>query len=357
MTDYIFSIILLIIALIAIELRKIYHALPKNEIRFRARHGDPLANKIYHAVSYEESLEILLWSIILLASAGSLILLNSVAPLWLDFVVIVIYLGLTFAWLPKVKYNSISDKLANYFTPAIVWILNYLHPTFQKVYRVFTKNSKQHSHTGIYDQEGLSDLLEKQKSQPDNRISKSDLELVTKSLDLSKKVIGDYQKNWTEVFTVKSSDSIGPILLDELHKSDQQFVPVIDEENEVVGVLEVARLDITSSGQVKDHMDSHVHYLEEDQSLQDALRTITKASRLVYIVKDNKDKNLGVITLSDILGQLLVEEPEEFKDAETSQDNEELPEEESENNQQEDAEQINETEETEINEDNEPEVV
>jgi len=354
-TDYIFSIVLLIIALVAIELRKIYHALPKNEVRFRARHGDQLANKIYHAVAYEESLEILLWTIILLSVSGSLLLLNSVAPSWLNFIAVALYLGIAFAWLPRVKYNSISDKLALYLTPAIVWVLNYLHPVIQKVYRLVNRKGRKHSHTGIYDEEGLNELLEKQKTQADSRISKADLELVTKSLDLANKKIGDYQRSWSDVKKVKADDSIGPVLLDELHKSEQHFAPVLDESKEVIGVLNVSKLDISSGGEVKKHMDHHIHYLEEDQSLKDALLTITKANQLVYIVKDSRDNNIGMITLADILNELLVEH--EVEEEEIIQDVED-PE----------LEQINETEDSGLAEegkiedpdsveDNEPEVV
>jgi CBS domain containing-hemolysin-like protein len=309
-TNYIFSIILLIIALIAIELRKIYHALPKNEIRFRARQGDALAKKIYHAISYQESLEIFLWTVILLSVSGSLLLLNSVAPSWLNFIAVAIYLGLAFAWLPRVRYNSLSDKLAASLSPAIVWILNYLHPSLQKAYNILSRNKPKNVHTGIYDHQDLYDLLDKQKSQSDSRISPSELELVTKTLGLSKKIISQYQKTWPNVICVAENDSIGPVLLDELHKSNQYYAPVIDQQNEVVGILDVRRLDMSTSGKAVDHMDANIHYLLEDESLKSALKIMTKTSSPAYIVKDTNDNNVGIITLSDVLSELIVEEAE-----------------------------------------------
>ncbi|HEY1644783.1 MAG TPA: hypothetical protein VGF75_00155, partial [Candidatus Saccharimonadales bacterium] len=128
MADYIYSIVLLLIALMAVELRKSYHSIPKVELQRLARSGDALAAKLYSAVSYEESLETLLWTVILLCLAGSLVFFNEVAPLWLDFLALVLFIWLAFAWLPKLKSGSFSKKLVMYITPGVIFLLNYLHP-------------------------------------------------------------------------------------------------------------------------------------------------------------------------------------------------------------------------------------
>src|ERR1700721_565787 len=120
MTSYILSIVLLIIALVAIELRKGYHDIPKNELRRRALSGDVLADKVYKAVAFEDRLETFLWLVIILATASSLFIFDQVAPLWLDFLAIVIFLGVAFAWLPKVRLNSFSEKLIIYLPPAVI---------------------------------------------------------------------------------------------------------------------------------------------------------------------------------------------------------------------------------------------
>ncbi|MEI9913744.1 MAG: CNNM domain-containing protein [Candidatus Saccharibacteria bacterium] len=181
MADYIYSLILLIIALVCIELRKSYHAVPKAELKRQAKAGDVLADKIYHAVSYEESLETLLWILIILCAAGSLILFNRVAPLWLDFIAIVLFIWVAFAWLPKRRMDRFSLRLASILSPVIVWLLNYLHPLFQKVNHFGSKAIT--VHTGVYDKKDLIKLVEAQKKQADNRLSLRTWILLEKDLN------------------------------------------------------------------------------------------------------------------------------------------------------------------------------
>jgi CBS domain containing-hemolysin-like protein len=322
--DYIFSIVLIVIALVAIELRKSYHAVPRSELRYRARQGDVLAEKIYTAVAYEDSLEALLWLVIVLSVAGSFILFSVVAPPWIAFIALVIFLWLAFAWLPKIQVNKLTNKLAIYLTPAIVWTLNTLHPFFKTTNNVLLK-SKTQDHTGIYETNDLVTLLDKQKDQSDNRVSPDQLELIKNILELSKKTVGEHSETWSNITHVNSNDTVGPVLLDELHKSKQQFVPVVDsDKKEAVGMIDLKRLNISTTGEIKDLMDPNIHFLSEEDSLEDALNSIIDSGHPVYIVRDKKDRLFGMITLKDIMNELVVAKeeteeviPEEPENAET----------------------------------------
>ncbi len=304
MADYISSIILLIIALGAIELRKTYHQVPRNELRYLARHGDQLAKRIYQAVSYEESLEILLWAVVILCFSLSLIILNSIAPFWLDFIAIVFFLSITFAWLPKTKVNSFSWKLVHYLTPAILFVLNIIYPVLRKIHHDKKRDSE--AHTGIYSKRELISLINKQKRQPDNRINHIELDLVKNILKLKDKTVGQYAKNWSKIKTVLANDTIGPILLDELHKSKQLFIPVVNEneDQEVVGMINLSTIDISSARHISDLMDTNIEYLNEDDNLEDALKKISLTGYQVFIVLDKKQRVFGLITFNNIVNEL-----------------------------------------------------
>ena len=306
MADFIYSIILLILALIAIELRKSYNQIPKVELRRRAASGDILASKIYRAVAYGDSLEILLWLIIILCLAGSLSLFYIVAPLWLGFIVVVLFTWLALAWLPKLGINSLGDKLALYITPGLVFVLNYLHPIFSKINKSIDKTVSP-SHTGLYDRKDLLNLVSKQKKQLDSRISLDDLTIIKRGLKLTNKTVGQYCKSWAKLHHVLAEDTIGPILLDELHKSKQPFVPVIADakSKDVVGIIDISRLNPSSSGLVKDIMDENIYYLHEDDSLSEALKAMAHTTNPVFIVLDKKQRLFGMITLRDVLAELI----------------------------------------------------
>lgn len=306
MADFIYSIILLILALIAIELRKSYRQVPKVELRRRAASGDILAKKVYRAVAYGDSLEILLWLIIIFCLAGALALFNVIAPLWLGFIVVAIFTWLAIAWLPKLAINSLGDKLALYLTPGLVFILNYLHPVFSKVGNLLNQTVSP-SHTGLYERKDLLNLVSKQRKQVDSRISPDDLVLIKRGLKLTNKTVGQYCKLWSKLHHVLAHDAIGPILLDELHKTDQPFVPVIadSESKKVVGMIDTSSLDLTNSGQIKDIMDENIYYLNEDDSLSEALRAMANTTHSVFMVLDKKQRLLGMITLRDVLAELI----------------------------------------------------
>jgi len=205
MSDYIYSLILLLIALTAIELRKSYYLVPKIELKRRARDGDKLAEKLYRAVSFESSLDIFLWAVIVLCTAGCLILFNRVAPLWLDVITVIIFIWLVFAWLPRLAVNNFSLKLTGFITPAVVWVLNLIHPYLQRIDHHKSRLDLE-THSGLYDKKDLISLIAKQKKQPDNRIDPSDLELIKKALKFGDKTVGEYGLTWSKAEKIFASD-------------------------------------------------------------------------------------------------------------------------------------------------------
>lgn len=305
MATYIYSIILLIIALVCIDLRKSYHTIPKAELRRRAQEGDELFKRLYRANSYGQSLEILLWLIIILCAAGSIVLFYRIAPLWVDFIAVALFIWLAFAWLPKRRMDAISNQLAYYLTPPIVWILNYIHPTFKKINKLSSKALA--THTGIYDKKDLIKFLDNQKHQSDSRIDPSELELIKKVLKLSDKTVGDYCKSWSKIHHAQAHEVIGPILLDELHKSKQLFIPVVEDNQtkNVVGMIDINHLDIARAGEVKDLMNQNVLFLNEADTLKDALDAMATTAQPVFIVLDKKQRVFGMITLKEVINQLI----------------------------------------------------
>ena len=176
MLDLIFAVLLLALVLIAIDLRKSYHALPPKELKHRIRYGDKLAEKLYRAAAYGQTLDVFLWMVIIIGTAVSLVLLTQIVPLLLSIVLVALVMWLAFAWLPKTRVSKASDQIVSWFTPAVASLLNYLNPLVLRYHSLTKTSSEKPSHSGIYDKAGLNELLKKQKAQDDNRISKEQLE-------------------------------------------------------------------------------------------------------------------------------------------------------------------------------------
>ncbi|HEY4963541.1 MAG TPA: CBS domain-containing protein [Candidatus Saccharimonadales bacterium] len=307
MLDFFFIIILLGLVLLAIELRKTYHEIPKKELKYRAIHGDMIAEKLYRAAAYDYTLDSFLWLVIIICGAASLVLINKIAPLWLGFIVIALLLWLAFTWLPRSKVSGFSTKLVVMVTPVVAWILNYYHPIARRV-SIWTKSgNKKQTHTRVYDKKGLNELIEKQKKQDDNRIAEQELEIIKRSMKLSETKVSEVCLPWSKVVTVSSNDSIGPVLLDELHKSGQDLIPVTDAEEpeKLVGVLNLNKLDIGNTGLVSKAMESPVYYINEQDDLSMALKTFATINTSLFVVTDDKEDLIGMLKFDHIIEELV----------------------------------------------------
>lgn len=307
MFTYILTVIVLLIGLIAIEIKKSYHALPLKEIKYRAVNGDELASRLYKAASYGSSLEAFLWLVIILCATGSLFLINSFSPFWFSFIAVALLLWLAFAWIPSTKVAKPSNFIVRYTSPALAWIMNYVHPLIR---RISGKAAAVHPNH-IYEQSDLINLINKLKNEPDVRINPEQLEIIKRCLSLSETKATELAKPWSKVKTISEEETVGPVLLDELVKSEQQFIPVSDhaEPKKITGMLDMSKININASGRVLNYMDKVIYYLNEDDTLDVALHTFGETNYPVFIVVDAKGRLSGLLSLRDISSQILSTQP------------------------------------------------
>jgi CBS domain containing-hemolysin-like protein len=307
MIAFVFIIILLAIALLAIALRKTYFLLPQKEIRRRARGGDSLAKVIYRASGYGASLNLLLWIVIILCVAASFVLLTTIVPAILAFIVEVVVIGYGFVWMPTSRVTEFNVKLAEWLTPAIAWILHYVHPALRWIVDKSKQYRPVHVHTGLYDREDLQKLLEQQKGQEDSRISDESLDLLLHSLEFGEKIVTDCLVPKRVVSAAKSDETVGPTLMKELHDSGHSRFPVWqDSEENIVGTLYLRELvQLKKTGTVKDLMDNSVYFVHEEYSLEQVLDAFLKTKHHLFIVVNSFEEYVGIITIEDILEQII----------------------------------------------------
>lgn len=162
-------------------------------------------------------------------------------------------------------------------------------------------------HTGLYDKQDLLELLNNQNVQADNRIEQYELELAFHALTFGDKQVGDYLTPRRIVKVVSIDDSIGPVMMNELHDSGFSRFPVYeDRKDNIVGTLFLRDLiKSQSTGKVKDIMRPEVAYVHEDHSLHDALTSILKTRQHILIVVNSFEEFVGVISIEDILEQVI----------------------------------------------------
>lgn len=317
---FIINIILASLALLAISLERTYRRVPLKELKRRARSGDEMANMLYRAASYGPSLKIVLWSLIALTNALFFIFLTSTSPIWFAFMAILAVIWFGFLWLPARDVTKYGTWFAVKLAPVIGALLEYIHPVVNRLGKYFDKHRPLSIHTGLYEKEDLVDLIDKQKVQVENRIDKAELDMVKQVLSFGDKKVVDYLIPRRLVASISIDDSVGPILMGEVHKSGHSRFPVYEgSKDNIVGLLYMKDiLGQKEGGAVKKLIRKDVVYIHEEQTLYDVLQAAIKVHQHLFIVVNSFEEYVGIISVEDVLEQIIgmniVDEFDQYED-------------------------------------------
>ena len=308
--DLIYAAILLVLALAGVVVRKTYFYIPRRELKRQAEHHDKVAKQLYRAVAFGNSLRGLLWLYIGLTSAASFILLARVLHMWASLLIVGPLLWITFSLLLASRVGRVGTRLTMLVTPAIAWLLNYLHPLLSRGADVVEQRYVMPDHTRLFERADLLDLIERQQNQADNRLPPEELEIAKRALSFDDYKVSDVLTPRKQVKTVLADAVVGPILIDELHKSQQEFVLVRETaKGSIVGTLEYEKLGLQSTGKVRDFMDATVYYVHENDTLSEAVHAFFATNHPMFVVVNSFEEFLGIITVETILHQLLAHIP------------------------------------------------
>lgn len=110
------------------------------------------------------------------------------------------------------------------------------------------------------------------------------------------------------IVSVSVDESLGPIVLDDLHRSGYRQFPVIKADiDHVVGVLYLDDIvDLRSAkASVRDAYDPRVEYVTPRDLVRDVLSRCLESRRSVVIVQDDDKTTVGLATLRDVVASLL----------------------------------------------------
>jgi CBS domain containing-hemolysin-like protein len=307
MIQFIVIVLLAALTLASVSLQKTYARIPQKELKRRARAGDELAKALFSAVSYGVSLQLLLWIVIGISAGAFFVVLSISLPSWLALFGCVALLWIAFAWLPNTRVSKASENIAQKVSPLLAKVLSKLYPLLNKIGKEIQKLSRVTVHSGIFQKEDLVDLIDRQASQPDNRMTAYEIGIVKSSLTFSDRIIRDIMTPKRVVKTVSQSDSIGPILMTELHKSGFSRFPVVgDKDDQIVGTLYMRDLvNAKDGGSVKDAMKKDVYYVNEEKKLDHALQAFLRTKHHLFIVVNGFEEIVGILTIEDVLEQVL----------------------------------------------------
>lgn len=135
--------------------------------------------------------------------------------------------------------------------------------------------------------------------------------LIRHALEFDTRSVRDTMTPRSVVDTIARKELLGPLVLDQLHKTGHSRFPVIDGDiDHVVGTLylrDVLKIDATKkhTSRVDTAMDEKVFYIHEDQTLDHALAAFLKSHHHLFIVVNEYRETVGILSLEDVVEQLL----------------------------------------------------
>jgi CBS domain containing-hemolysin-like protein len=308
------GIVLIVLAVLLFGLQRLYSSIPAQELKRLARRGDQLAAALYRPVAYGVSLRVLLWVVGITSLSVGLLLVLPHMPAIADVFVVGLSLTLALVLMPSIRLTVRTAEVAAWVSPAITWVLGHTHQVFDWIAKAVNRYRDMTPHSKLYEKEDLQHLLTRQKEQLDNRIAHHELELVERALAFDDRQAADILQPHNSQHFVDADDTIGPILLDQLHKSKQSsFLVYKDMKENIIGSLSMRdAVAAKHDGRVFDLVRYDLMFVHEDFSLRQVMTAFQRTAQPIAVVINSFEEFVGIITFESLLNELLGEAEDEL---------------------------------------------
>lgn len=199
------------------------------------------------------------------------------------------------------RIRAFADRLYRPYDAALVTFVQ-RHSWVGKLIRNTSGNSASHSASSREELEHMVD-------QSGRFLTADEKKLLSGSLHFSEKAVRSIMTPRGAVAGVQKSELVGPLMLDELHRTGHSRFPVLDGDvDHVVGVLhirELLSLEDKKSQTAEKAMEKRVFYIHQDQTLAEALTAFLKTHHHLFIVVNSGRETTGLLTLEDVIKELL----------------------------------------------------
>jgi metal transporter CNNM len=276
------------------------------ELKRKAQMGVRDAVKVYpiRARGHELLVTLILTNVLVNASITALLDSKLFGPVAVLFSAL--FITIFAEILPQAYLKKHGLRYGAKLSPVINKLLLIFHPVSAPLGR-FLDRVVGEEQPVIYTKDELFKIIEEHKQSPYSEIETDELNIVRHALSFGDKIIREYMTPRNVVSMVSASDTLGPVLLDELHSNGHSRFPVlVDGEQDVVGILYLHDLVISKEDKhIKDVMRREVYYVHEEQTLDHALKAFIKTKHHLFIVINSFEEFVGIITIEDILEQII----------------------------------------------------
>ena len=218
--------------------------------------------------------------------------------------------GLLWAFLITLFYNRVAA-----FAPIKAWSQT-LYNRYESSFLTFVEKSKRYIRPlrGVADTQLERTIASREElahatNELKSLLSVSERKMISGVLDFENKLVRDYMTPRSMMEAIGANELLGPLVLDGLHKTGHSHFPVFSGDiDHIIGMLHIHtlfHLEDRKSQTVKDVMEPQVLYINEEQTLGQALNACIKHRRHLLVVINEFRETVGVITIEDAVEQLI----------------------------------------------------
>lgn len=304
--------VLTLLLIVIAAVRIVPHTVSERELNRRRQQGDKHAR---HMLQREKHLALI---ISLQKLIVSLLLVGISIWLVLGFgwvgVAIVAGIVLFYAGVASTGFmNSLAQPVYEKIEPSLIKFVK----KFKKPIRLFKSisDTQVDQYRRFDSKEELEELLDRS----EGVLTEQQKRLIVGGLGFFDKEVKEIMTPRARIKTVGKNEVLGPLTLDDLHKTGHSRIPVINKNlDHVVGILMLRNLLIVDSetreSLVEKAMDAKVFHIRDNQPLSDALAIFLNTDARLLIATNRDGKTTGLLTLGDVIEALMGERPADTAD-------------------------------------------
>jgi CBS domain containing-hemolysin-like protein len=246
-----------------------------------------------------------LWILIVMVSSINLIFIENYTDSWAVVFIFAVFIAAVFIYLANYQPRNLSISLAKMLAIPVAKTAS-----TTKQYFKFIPSSKTDSHSQtpdrIYEKSDLINFLQGQANTPNNKIDDDLLKLLSNITGKSDYQAGDLMTSLKKVRKIDSEQEIGPVVIDELHKTGSKYFLIEDKsEDELIGYIKLRDLtSLKSSGKIRGSVNKELEYVEVTDDILELIETFLTGSCPVFLVRDSGE-TVGMLTIDECLEKLL----------------------------------------------------
>ncbi|HEV7952370.1 MAG TPA: CBS domain-containing protein [Candidatus Saccharimonadales bacterium] len=283
--------------------------LSRFELERRRKNGEPAAR----AIAEREKMLVDVISIKHVLVALCLVLLTILSIAWFGiFIGTIITMVVVFSYGPIARLHPIRQQSQRVYRHSehLLLALIRAHPTLFRLIRHPTMALDKEVH--LESREELLHLI----TQSQRVLTPDEKSLMTHGLQFPSRKVSEVMRPRGKIDTIGAKELLGPLVLDDLHKTGHTRFPVVDKDiDHVIGVLHVRdllSLDTKRSVTAEKAMEPRVFYIHQDQTLHHALMAFLRTYHHLFIVVNEDQETVGILSLEDtieaLIGRKIVDE-------------------------------------------------